>query len=355
MNLHPLKVIELGSILAVPAVGMFLAELGADVLKIENKATGGDTTRFWRLAQEPKDTAISAYYASVNWGKRVEMLDLHEPAAQAYIHGLVRDADIVLCNFKPSSAAKLQMDYARLSAINPALIYANLTGFGNESNRAAFDVVLQAETGFMFMNGQPDSPPTKMPVALIDVLAAHQLKEGILLALLQRQTTGKGALVETSLYRSALASLANQATNWLMANHVPQRAGSLHPNIAPYGEIFKSQDHVQIVVAIGTDNQFLQLCILLDCKDLAENPAFATNAQRVVNRQPLAALLQARFDGYMAQPLLEKCHQKGVPVGQICDLQQVFASDEAQAMILSETTADGQLTRRIKTVAFDIK
>ena len=356
--MHPfqnLKVIELGSILAVPAVGMFLAELGADVLKIENKETGGDTTRQWRSAGEAKDTNISAYYASVNWNKQVLMLDLREEQAQAQIHELVKNADIVLANYKPSSAAKLGMDYETLSRLNPRLIYANLTGFGEESHRAAFDVVLQAETGFMYMNGQPESPPTKMPVALIDILASHQLKEGILVALLQLEKTGKGAYVGVSLFESALASLANQATNWLMLGQVPQRLGSLHPNIAPYGEIFVTADNQQLVVAIGTDKQFAALCNFLGAEHLSALQPYSSNAQRVQNRLQLAADLQTYFSQVQSAPLLENCHGHAVPIGQIRNLQQVFDLAQAQAMVLEETADDGQISRRVKTVAFHIR
>ena len=159
------------------------------------------------------------------------MSDLKDSMDRQQVLDLIKEADILISNFRPASAEKMGMDYVRIQALNPRLIYAQLTGFGEKSNRVAFDMVLQAEAGFLYMNGAPNQLPVKLPVALIDILAAHQMKEGVLLALLKRVSSNKGAYVSVSLLDAALASLANQATNWLMAGHIPQPLGRLHPNI----------------------------------------------------------------------------------------------------------------------------
>ena len=255
-----LRVVELAGVLAGPAVGMFFAELGARVIKIENSRTGGDITRQWKLSAEPEDSSVSAYYCSVNWNKEVRLLDLETREAQVEVHELVAGADLVISNFKPDSARRLRMDADTLRDLNGRLIYAQIDAFGPDEQRPAFDVVLQAEAGYLYMSGEPGRPPVKMPVALIDLLAAHQLKEAVLVALLQRERSGKGCTVRTSLFESALASLANQATNWLMGGLVPQPIGTQHPNIAPYGDIVHTADGKPLVLAVGTDRQFAALC-----------------------------------------------------------------------------------------------
>ena len=263
-----LKVVELASVLAGPAVGMFFAELGAEVIKIENATTGGDVTRKWKLPTESPNASQSAYYSSVNWNKQTIFADLTTETDQTKIHDLIKTADIIISNFNHQSAQKLKMDYDTLQKINPKLIFAQLTAYGENDDTPAFDVVLQAEAGFMYMNGEAEREAVKMPVALIDLLAAHQLKEGILVALLQRQQTGKGSFVTASLVESAISSLANQATNWLMGNHIPQRMGTMHPNIAPYGDVFYTADDKPIVLAVGTERQFENLCAVLNISEI---------------------------------------------------------------------------------------
>ena len=201
--LKNLKVVELASILAGPAVGTFFAELGAQVLKVENKKTAGDITRSWKVAGENPVAAVSAYYASANWGKEVIFADLSNPTEREEIYGHIAEADIVIANFKAGADKKLGMDYDTIRKLNPSIIYAHITGYGENNPRPAFDALLQAETGYMSMNGTADSGPLKMPVAMIDILAAHQLKEGILLALLHRSQSEEGAYVGISLYDAA--------------------------------------------------------------------------------------------------------------------------------------------------------
>jgi crotonobetainyl-CoA:carnitine CoA-transferase CaiB-like acyl-CoA transferase len=351
---NQLKVVELASVLAGPAVGMFFAELGAEVIKIENKKTGGDMTRSWKLPTENSDSSYSAYYASVNWHKQSYLLDLESTDDREQAYKLLQDADIVISNYRTQVAEKLGVDYATLAKHNPKLIFAQLNAFDADSERPAFDVVLQAEAGFMYMNGESDGPPVKMPVALIDVLAAHQLKEGILLALLRRAQTGQGAYVETSLFQSAVASLVNQATNWLMAGHIPQRMGTQHPNIAPYGDIYVCHDGKPILLAVGTEKQFRNLCNVLNTKELLENPLFDSNAARVRNRAALNEALGEAFKQTGADELLGRLELAGVPAASIRNMKEVFELPAAQSLILEETLPDATVSKRVKTVAFSI-
>ncbi|HAS40233.1 MAG TPA: carnitine dehydratase [Microscillaceae bacterium] len=350
-----LKVVELASVLAGPAVGMFFAELGAEVIKIENKTTQGDVTRRWKLPGEDQNSAYSAYYCSVNWGKKEQLLNLREAADQQIVQQLIQSADVVITNYKAGAAEKLGMDAPTLQQLNPRLIYAYLSAFGETSHRTAFDVVLQAEAGFLFMTGEPDRDPVKMPVALIDILAAHQLKEAILLALYQRTQTGKGSYVSVSLLEAALASLANQATNWLMGEHIPQRMGTQHPNIAPYGDIFYTKDEKPVILAVGTEKQFIALCHCLGIPEVANDDRFSQNQARVQNRTFLKEVLSPAIQVHLMEDLMQDFHREGVPAGQIRTMPEVFEQPKAQEMILDAQMQDGTHSRRVKTVAFSLK
>ena len=350
-----LKVVELASVLAGPAVGMFFAELGAEVIKVENPLTGGDVTRRWKLPNESPDAALSAYYCCVNYQKKVRFINLKTTEGQAEVYALAKEADIVISNYTGRDAGKLGMSYEALARLNPRLIYAHLTAFGEEVERPAFDVVLQAEAGYLFMSGEPGREPSRMPVALIDILAAHQLKEGILLALLRRQQTGQGAYVSTSLLESAIASLANQATNWLMAGFIPQPMGSQHPNIAPYGDIFLTRDQKALVIAAGTERQFQTLCRCLQLPELPNDDRFSTNAQRVKNREALNTFLSRSFLEYTREEALQILLAEEVPAGCIRNMQEVFEQPKAQAMVLEEPGPGGERTKRVKTVAFQVR
>lgn len=353
--LSHIKVIELASVLAGPSVGMFFAELGAKVIKVENKTAGGDVTRTWKLPSEDPAAPASAYYASVNWGKTVWMCDLRDVADRNRVLEAIDQADVVISNFRPDAARQLGMSYSQLSARNPRLLFGQITGFGDDDPLPAFDVVLQAEAGFLYMSGHPGGAPAKMPVALIDLLAAHQLKEGLLLALLRREQTGQGAFVSVSLLESAIASLANQATNWLMAGHIPQPMGSMHPNIAPYGDIFFTADAKPVVLAIGNDKQFQALCTVLGMLQLFHNERFASNAARVRHRQALCDLLASSIRRFQRDELLPLLHNAGVPCGGIRNMAEVFEHPLAKAMLLHEPDEQGKPTVRPRTAVFKIK
>ncbi len=349
-----LKIIELASVLAGPSVGMFFSELGAKVIKIENKNAGGDITRKWKLPSEDSDKNYSAYFSSINYKKEHLLLNLKDEKDYLILMDLIKDADIILSNYQVKQANKLQVDYSTIVKINPQIIFAQLNGFSADNPRPAFDVVLQAEAGFMYMNGEPERTPVKMPVALIDVLAAHQMKEGILIALIEKLKTGKGSFVETSLYEAALASLVNQASNWLMAGHIPQPMGTLHPNIAPYGEVFYTKDQKGIVLAIGTDKQFKSLCLCLELH-LFEEENFKSNTERVINRKALFEKLNPAISAISISKLEEIFTLHQVPYGRIRNMKEVFENPQAQQLILEEKMEDQGISKRVKSVAFRIE
>jgi crotonobetainyl-CoA:carnitine CoA-transferase CaiB-like acyl-CoA transferase len=331
-------VLECASVLAGPSVGQFFAEQGATVLKIENPRTGGDVTRRWRVpnasSSAPSDDR-SAYFCACNHGKRSVAIDLSTGDGQALLHRLAAQADVVLSSFRPGTAAALGADYQTLSALRPSLIYGHVTGYGPNDARAGYDAVIQAETGFMHMNGPAEGPPTKLPVALMDVLAAHHLKEALLLALLRRERTGAGTYAPVSLQQAAVSALANQATNWLVGGYRPQRMGSAHPNIAPYGTAYATADGAAIVLAVGTDRQFEALCDVLEQPELATRDKFATNTQRVANRKSLARVLERQIATMNAEELLEALHSRNVPAGRIRTVPDVFAQAGPQAVVLN--------------------
>lgn len=347
-----LKVVELASVLAGPSVGMFFAELGAEVLKVENPHSHGDVTRSWKLASEDINHPYSAYYSSVNWGKKSVFWNLKNPEDFALLTEAIAEADVVLLNFKAGDAEKLGLDFERLKKIQPNIIYASISGFG-DSKRIAYDVVLQAESGFLYMTGEPHGKAVKMPVALIDLLAAHQLKEGILLAMLQQSREKKAIKVTVSLMDAALASLANQATNWIMADYIPQAMGSLHPNIAPYGECFVTADNKQVVLAVGSNKQFKALCALLGLDDLADEANYKSNQKRVDNRHALAGIISPKIAQWNRDELLEKMIASDVPAGAIRNMKEVFELPEAQERIISETK-EGHPLKTVKGNAFKI-
>ncbi|UTW60808.1 CoA transferase [bacterium SCSIO 12741] len=343
--LKDLKIVELASVLAGPAVGMFFAEMGCTVTKVESRKAG-DITRRWKLPTESSEAPISAYYSSVNWNKEVLRLDYLNAEDFETLRSYLQEADVVITNFKHGDGEKFGLTYAHLIEINPKLIVGEINGFGPDSPRAAFDVVLQAETGFISMSGHPDGDPVKMPVALIDVLAAHQLKEGLLVALLNQKRPQR---VTVSLYEAALASLVNQATNFLMEEHVPQPMGTLHPNIAPYGDLFYSSDNLPLVLAVGNNKQFESLLKVLSIEPL---PSLASNELRVKNRAELQAVLQEKIGTWKREDFFKSCLKHSIPMGRVLNLKEVFEQPEAQSLVLEENR-EGVKTRRVKTTVFN--
>lgn len=350
MVFKDLTVVELSSVLAGPSVGMFFAELGARVIKIEH-SEHPDVTRSWKIASEDKDSIVSSYFSSVNYKKEYLQFDIdYEDEYQDFVDILV-DADVIITNFKKGDAEKLHVTDNILLKLNPKIIHAKLTGFGSHSDRVAYDLILQAETGYMSMNGTETSGPVKMPVAMIDVLAAHQLKEGILCALFEREKTGRGNVIEVSLYDAAVASLVNQASAYLMEGKVPERIGSKHPSIAPYGELFTTKDQATLTFAIGSDKQFEKLVTYLQLPELTEDIRFSNNQSRVINREELALILQERIQDNDSNTILEWALENKVPCGKVKNLAEVFEDESAKKLILEETI-EGKETKRVASVVF---
>ena len=345
-----LKVIDLSTVLAGPSVTTFFAELGAQVVKIENKLTP-DVTRSWKLPTENPDSAVSAYFSSVNYRKTYLHLDLRSEEDYRQFLDQIEDADILVSNFKKGDEDKLRVTDDVLRKINPTLIIGKISGFGSESDRVAYDLILQAETGFMSMNGTPESGPVKMPVALIDVLAGHHLKEGLLVALWEREKGQSAKTVTVSLYDAAVCSLMNQASNFLMTGQVPQRIGSLHPNIAPYGEIFKTIDGQSITLAIGSDAHFVKLCSVLGMNELPADMRFSSNTERVRHRDTLRELLAPPILLRKSDELLDDLLKQYVPAGKIKNLAEVFSEKKALVLVREETI-DGQKTKGVGSIAF---
>ncbi len=345
MPLSNLRVLELAGILAGPLVGQFCAELGADVIKVEPPGRG-DPTRGWYLPVEDRTDDVSAYFSCANHGKRSIALDLGDRDDRRIACKLAGAADVVIAAYKPGDDVRFEMDHESLRRSNPRLIYVQVTAYGNADPRPGFDAIVQAEGGFTFLNGESGGAPLKMPVALVDVLAAHQLKQGLLLALMRRTATGQGAHVTTSLLGAATASLANQAANYLWAGVVPRRLGSDHPNIVPYGTSFATADGRELVLGVGTDRQFGNLMRTLGRHEIAGDPRYATNAARVENRDALNDLLRRQFAGRSSDAIESELRAAKVPFGFVNDMQQVFEQPESRRQLLDSGTG-------VRTVALD--
>ena len=349
-----LVVIELASVLAGPAVGLFFAELGAKVIKVENPKTKGDVTRHWKHSNDQLNSQISSYYASVNAFKEILFCDIGEDNGYNKVRELISCADIVIMNFKEGDQEKFKLQDETILQINPQIIIGKIKGFSSQPERVAYDVVLQAECGFMSMNGTNESGPLKMPVAIIDLIAAHQLKEGILVALIKRIKSNKGSVVSVTLEDSGISSLANQASSYLMTNKIPERIGSLHPTIAPYGEVLICKDGKGIVLAVGSDKQFVTLLHALRLDHLLELSEFQTNAERVKNRELLLAHLLTAANQFNRDDLMNLLLIQQVPCGAIKDLQEVFDYQTINQHVLIDRIEDTEC-KRVKSVAFEIK
>jgi len=351
--LKKLKVIDLSTVLAGPSVATYFAELGAEVTKIEHPENK-DITRKWKLPIEDKNINVSAYFSSVNYKKKYINLNLKKSSDYIKFIKLIKTADILITNFKYGDDIKLNIEDKTLHKINPSLIIGKINGYGSDSDRVAYDLILQAETGFMSINGTLESGPIKMPVAMIDILAAHHLKEALLISLLNRNETGKGSSVSVSLYDVAISSLTNQSSNYLMTKNIPNRIGSIHPNIAPYGELFTTKDGNIITLAIGSNQHFKKLCSILNCEELCIDNRFQTNQNRVENRIILKNILEKKIQNKNSLNLLSKLRNLKVPAGEIKNIEEVLTTPQAKKLI-KEEIIEGVKTYRTTSVVFNSK
>ncbi|MDA0684493.1 MAG: CaiB/BaiF CoA-transferase family protein [Bacteroidetes bacterium] len=333
-----LTVLELASVLAGPSVGQFFAELGARVIKVENPCTQGDVTRTWKTATEP-DSDRSAYFHACNWGKESVAIDLRGNAGIRLLHELVAASDIVISNYLPRAAKKFEADFDQLKKVKSDIILGTIVGYAPDSDRPGYDAIIQAEAGYYHINASPTSEgwkPAKMPVALMDVLAGHQLKQALLMALLRRERTGQGAEVVVSLYEAAVSGLVNQATNWLVGGKVPAPLGSAHPNIAPYGSVYTTLDAHPIILGVGTDKQFVSLCDILGKPEWADDPQFKTNQLRVINRTALNDCLQSAIGSVRREIMLSACEEKGIPAGAVRQMDEVIGKTAGHLLLLDD-------------------
>ncbi len=332
--LEGLRVIELARVLAGPWCGQLLADLGAEVIKIERPGVGDDT-RQWGppfVTGEGGEDLGAAYYHSCNRGKRSVAIDISTGAGQAALRELLVDADVVIENYKVGGLIKYGLDPARLRADFPRLIVCSVTGFGQTgpyAHRAGYDYIVQAMSGFMSLTGEPDGPPQKAGIAYADIFTGMYSTVAILAALRRRDVMAAGAHIDMALLDSQVAVLANQAANYLASGTVPKRMGSGHANVVPY-QVFATADG-QLVIAVGNDGQYRKLCAILGAPEWGDDPRFATNAARLENRTVLIPMLAARIATWDAQPLSLALEAEGVPAGPINDLAGVFADPQVVA------------------------
>jgi crotonobetainyl-CoA:carnitine CoA-transferase CaiB-like acyl-CoA transferase len=350
--LKGITVIELANALAGPAAGMFFAELGADVIKIENPHTNGDITRRWRNKYEDQNSALSSYYCSANYNKQSLYLDLKSDAGRKTFFDLLEKADILLCNLNPSSAKRMNLDLKELHLRFSRLILVNLIGYGPEQDRSAFDLAIQAESGMMYLNREKDQEAMRFPFPIVDVLAGHQIKEAVLLALFKLEKNGKGSYIEVSLYLSAITGLMNQASYYLNSGVTPKPIGSLHPTISPYGEVFESRDHIKFTLAIGTESQFARLAEILELdKELVHNQ-YRTNVLRVNNRISLFGYLSSQIKMLNWKVLENSFLQHDIPFGRIKEMNEVFEEQMAAKMIRNW---EDEVHRSVSSIAFSLR
>ncbi len=325
-----LKVIELARILAGPWIGQTLADLGADVIKVESPE--GDDTRGWGPPFIDIDGEKSAaYFHACNRGKRSVLADFGKPEDRDFVLALIKDADVVVENFKVGGLKKFGLDYESLKGINPRLIYCSVTGFGQTgpyAARAGYDFMIQGMSGFMDLTGEPDGPPEKIGVALADIITGLYGTIAIQAALAQRQVTGRGQHVDMALFDTMSGVLANQAMNFLASGVAPRRLGNAHPNIVPYQTFAVSDGH--IIIACGNDRQFAAICDILGLDGVASDERFSTNRARVENRSEVTRMIEAKTRMYGRDELLGLLEAKSVPAGPINTVADVFADPQFQ-------------------------
>ncbi len=330
-----LRVLDLSRILAGPWATQFFADLGADVIKVERPQTGDDTRLWgppWLRDDAGDETRESAYFLSCNRGKRSIALDIASAEGQRTIRELAAHSDVLVENFKVGSLARYALDFASLHALHPRLIYCSISGFGQcgpNAHRAGYDAMIQAEAGLMSVTGEPEGAPMKTGVAVADLGAGMYAAASVLAALYARARTGLGQHIDIALYDVQVASLANQAMNQLISGVNPTRCGNAHPNIVPYQMFTVADGH--LMVAVGNDQQFRNLCFSLGLPELAEDARYIRNGDRVVHRAPLIAVIQTRMLQHPMAHWHALFEAAGIPCGQVNPIDQVMQSEQVGA------------------------
>ena len=334
--LKGLRVVELARILAGPWIGQTLADRGAEVIKVESPE--GDDTRRWgppfidRPRADCTTERVAAYFHAANRGKTSVVCDFNVPADLDRLRGLIDQADVVVENFKRGGLRRFGLDYATLSARNPRLVYASITGFGQDGPRASqpgYDFLIQGLSGIMDLTGDPAGEPQKVGVAWIDIFTGLYGVIAVQAALAERQRSGRGQHLDLSLLDCGVAVLANQATNFLLGGTVPHRLGNAHPNIVPY-QLFPASDG-HLIVACGNDRQFAALCRVLDLPDLPADPDFATNPARVAHRDRLVPVLAGATARQTRASLIAAMETAGVPAGPVNDVAEALSEAQIAA------------------------
>jgi crotonobetainyl-CoA:carnitine CoA-transferase CaiB-like acyl-CoA transferase len=339
--LQGLRVLDLSRILAGPFATMLLADLGADVIKVEQPG-GGDETRRWGPPFTEDGTA--AYFLAANRNKRSVTADLGDPEAGDAVRRLARAADVVVDNFLPGRLARFGLDHASIAAHNEQVITCTITGFGSDgphADRPGFDFLIQAMGGMMAITGAEDGEPTKVGVAIADLASGLYASAAIGAALHRRAVTGDGARLEIALLDSLVSLLANQAMNWLVGGVVPDRLGNAHPNISPY-QSYRTADR-PIAIGVGSDRQFGRLVDALEADHLGADPRFVTNADRVAHRAELRDALEEVLTAAPRDRWLERLTAAGVPVAPINELPEVFADPDIQARTVADVAGIPQV------------
>jgi glutaryl-CoA transferase len=351
-----LRVLELARILAGPWAGQMLADLGADVIKVERKGAGDDTRGWGPPFVEGKDGQHigAAYFHGANRGKRSIEVDFDSDDGKRIVRKLAARSDVLIENFKVGGLAKFGLDYKSLAPECPRLIYCSVTGFGQDgpyAKRAGYDLMAQGMGGIMDLTGEPDGEPTRIGVPMSDIFTGVYSVVGILAALHARATTGKGAYVDTALVDSTVGVLSNQALNYLVSGKIPKRMGNVHANIVPY-QVFEVADGYAIV-ATGNDAQYVKFCNVLGAPELAEDERYKNNTLRLQHRDELVGKLTALTRKMKRDDLLAKLEQQGVPAGPINDLEQVFNDPQVihrgMKLELPSTAAKGGTIPGVRT------
>lgn len=349
LPLSHIRVLDLSRVLAGPLATQYLADLGAEVIKIEPPGKGDDT-RHWGppFAVPPKDgvPGIAAYFMCVNRGKKSVTIDITKPEGKALLIDLASRSDVLIENFKVGGLKKYGLDYASLKKINPRLVYCSITGFGQDgpyANRAGYDFVVQGMGGLMSVTGQPDgtpgSAPMKVGVAISDEMSGMNALSGILAALVGREKTGEGTYLEVSLLETTIAALINQASNYLVSGEVPVRLGNAHPTIVPYEALPTKDGH--IILAIGNDGQFQRFCEAAGIPELVTDPRFAINSARIANRPVLIEIINNRLRQETSKFWIELLESRAVPCGPIYRMDEMFADPHVVARRVQRETTTG--------------
>ncbi len=356
------RVLDLSRVLAGPWATQLLADLGAEVIKIERPGVGDDT-RAWGppfTTRTDGSRGDSAYFMCANRGKKSVALDMASPEGAEAIRALAATCDVVVENFKVGGLAKYGLDYASLSKDRPGLVYCSITGFGQTGPRASqagYDYMIQAMGGLMSVTGQPDgapgAEPMKVGVAVVDLSTGLYASNAILAALLHQRATGEGQHIDIALFDVQAAMLANQATNYFVSGKAPTRMGNAHPNLVPY-QPFPCSDGM-VVIAVGNDGQFRTLCGVLKAADLAADARYATNAGRIENRRELVAAISAITDGWTMVELMDRLEPAGVPCGAVNTIDQVFEDPQAVHRGLEVELTRADLSAPVRTVASPIR